>query len=57
MIGLQSPNQLIDKVNNEQFLSGDGTLSVTDVRSNKKTPFAQSEDQEDELLSVVPFRK
>ncbi|PVF98659.1 WD40 repeat-like protein [Serendipita vermifera] len=36
--------------------SGDGTLSVIDVRSNKKTPFAQSEDQEDELLSVVPFK-
>ncbi|KIM27924.1 hypothetical protein M408DRAFT_329837 [Serendipita vermifera MAFF 305830] len=36
--------------------SGDGTLSVIDVRSNKTKPFAQSEDQEDELLSVVPIK-
>ncbi|KAH8829147.1 WD40 repeat-like protein [Flagelloscypha sp. PMI_526] len=33
--------------------SGDGTLSVTDIRSKKgKYPFVQSEDQEDELLSL-----
>jgi WD repeat-containing protein 55 len=37
-------------------LSGDGTLSVLDVRSNKQTPFAQSEDQEDELLSIVSIK-
>ncbi|QRV98957.1 WD repeat-containing protein [Ceratobasidium sp. AG-Ba] len=36
--------------------SGDGTLSVLDVRSNKTAPFAQSEDQEDELLSVVGIK-
>jgi len=36
--------------------SGDGTLSVMDVRSKKPEPFAHSEDQEDELLSVVPFK-
>ncbi|KAG9094058.1 WD repeat-containing protein jip5 [Ceratobasidium sp. 370] len=36
--------------------SGDGTLSVLDVRSNKTTPFAQSEDQEDELLSAVSIK-
>jgi len=36
--------------------SGDGTLSVLDVRSNKTTPFAQSEDQEDELLSAVAIK-
>jgi len=36
--------------------SGDGTLSVMDVRSKKTEPFAHSEDQEDELLSVVPFK-
>lgn len=36
--------------------SGDGTLSVLDVRSSKTTPFAQSEDQEDELLSVVTIK-
>ena len=36
--------------------SGDGTLSVLDVRSNKSTPFAQSEDQEDELLSIVAIK-
>jgi len=36
--------------------SGDGTLSVVDVRSNKTTPFAQSEDQEDELLSAVAIK-
>jgi hypothetical protein len=37
-------------------VSGDGTLSVMDVRSKKPEPFARSEDQEDELLSVVPFK-
>ncbi|KZO94709.1 WD40 repeat-like protein [Calocera viscosa TUFC12733] len=36
--------------------SGDGTLSVMDVRSKKTVPFAQSEDQEDELLSVVAIK-
>ncbi|KAI0340452.1 WD40 repeat-like protein [Trametopsis cervina] len=36
--------------------SGDGTLSVLDVRSKKKEPFAQSEDQEDELLSAVSIK-
>lgn len=36
--------------------SGDGTLSVLDIRSNKKEPLAQSEDQEDELLSIVPIK-
>jgi len=36
--------------------SGDGSLSVMDVRSTKTTPAAHSEDQEDELLSIVPIR-
>ncbi|KAJ8585344.1 WD40 repeat-like protein [Rhizopogon salebrosus TDB-379] len=36
--------------------SGDGTLSVIDVRGKKPEPVAQSEDQEDELLSVVSIR-
>ncbi|KAJ7057066.1 WD40 repeat-like protein [Mycena amicta] len=36
--------------------SGDGTLSVMDVRSTKPTPFAQSEDQEDELLSATTIK-
>ncbi|KAN0107772.1 WD40-repeat-containing domain protein [Russula decolorans] len=36
--------------------SGDGTLSVMDVRSKKPEPIAHSEDQEDELLSIVPFK-
>ncbi|KAI0733278.1 WD40 repeat-like protein [Fomitopsis betulina] len=36
--------------------SGDGTLSVMDVRSKKPEPIAQSEDQEDELLSIVPIK-
>ena len=36
--------------------SGDGTLSVLDVRNKKKEPFAQSEDQEDELLSMVTVK-
>lgn len=36
--------------------SGDGTLSVIDVRSKKPEPIAQSEDQEDELLSIVPIK-
>lgn len=36
--------------------SGDGTLSVMDVRSKKPESFTHSEDQEDELLSVVSFK-
>ncbi|KAF9256010.1 WD40 repeat-like protein [Marasmius fiardii PR-910] len=36
--------------------SGDGTLSVLDIRSKKTEPFAQSEDQEDELLSLVSIK-
>ncbi|KAJ3764463.1 WD40-repeat-containing domain protein [Lentinula raphanica] len=36
--------------------SGDGTLSVVDVRAKTSEPFAQSEDQEDELLSIVPIK-
>ncbi|KAG7531466.1 hypothetical protein FFLO_04326 [Filobasidium floriforme] len=36
--------------------SGDGTLSVIDVRSNTATPLEQSEDQEDELLSIVSIK-
>ncbi|KAI0372471.1 WD40 repeat-like protein [Pilatotrama ljubarskyi] len=36
--------------------SGDGTLSVMDVRSKKLEPVAQSEDQEDELLSILPIK-
>ncbi|KAF9011863.1 WD40-repeat-containing domain protein [Cyathus striatus] len=36
--------------------SGDGTLSVMDVRSKKPEPVAQSEDQEDELLSLVAIK-
>lgn len=38
------------------LFSGDGTLSVMDVRSKKPEPFAQSEDQEDELLSIVAIK-
>ncbi|KAG8784992.1 WD repeat-containing protein jip5 [Serendipita sp. 405] len=36
--------------------SGDGTLSVMDVRSSKSQPLAQSEDQEDEILSVIAIK-
>ncbi|KAH9947839.1 WD40 repeat-like protein [Amylocystis lapponica] len=36
--------------------SGDGSLSVIDIRSKKTQPLAQSEDQEDELLCIVPFK-
>ena len=36
--------------------SGDGTLSVMDVRVKKTEPFAHSEDQEDELLSILPIK-
>jgi WD repeat-containing protein 55 len=36
--------------------SGDGTLSVVDIRSKKAEPYAQSEDQEDELLSIAAIR-
>ncbi|KAI0772824.1 WD40-repeat-containing domain protein [Trametes elegans] len=36
--------------------SGDGTLSVMDVRAKKMEPVAQSEDQEDELLSILPIK-
>ncbi|CAE6494668.1 unnamed protein product [Rhizoctonia solani] len=37
--------------------SGDGTLSVIDVRSGKVEPFAHSEDQEDELLSIISIKE
>lgn len=40
----------------ETSFSGDGTLSVIDVRARTTEPFAQSEDQEDELLSIVPIK-
>ncbi|KAG8216026.1 WD40-repeat-containing domain protein [Butyriboletus roseoflavus] len=36
--------------------SADGTLSVIDVRGKKLEPLARSEDQEDELLSIVAIR-
>jgi hypothetical protein len=36
--------------------SGDGTLSVMDTRSKKAVPVAHSEDQEDELLSIVAIK-
>ncbi|KAG7095925.1 hypothetical protein E1B28_006609 [Marasmius oreades] len=36
--------------------SGDGTLSVLDIRSKKTEPFAHSEDQEDELLSLLSIK-
>ncbi|KAJ7031656.1 WD40-repeat-containing domain protein [Mycena alexandri] len=36
--------------------SGDGTLSVMDVRAKKTAPFAQSEDQEDELLAATTIK-
>src|SRR6266481_9340908 len=36
--------------------SGDGTLSVMDVRSSKTEPTARSEDQEDELLSITAIK-
>ncbi|KAJ6612771.1 WD repeat-containing protein JIP5 [Mycena sp. CBHHK59/15] len=36
--------------------SGDGTLSVMDVRSKKTEPFAHSEYQEDELLSATTIK-
>ena len=38
-------------------ISGDSTVSVVDIRSNKSKPLAQSEDQEDELLSVVSIKR
>jgi hypothetical protein len=36
--------------------SGDGHLSVIDIRSNKPSPMTVSEDQEDELLSILPIK-
>ncbi|KAJ2914952.1 hypothetical protein MD484_g5445, partial [Candolleomyces efflorescens] len=36
--------------------SGDGTLSVMDIRAKKPEPIAHSEDQEDELLSIVAIK-
>jgi hypothetical protein len=39
-----------------RIYSGDGTLSVMDVRSKRPDPVAQSEDQEDELLSIVAIK-
>jgi len=37
--------------------SGDGTLSVMDIRSKEAKPIAHSEDQEDDLLSIVSIKK
>lgn len=37
--------------------SGDGSLSSIDLRSSGRTSFEQSEDQEDELLSITPIRR
>ncbi|CAE6371184.1 unnamed protein product [Rhizoctonia solani] len=48
-IWLQDKKQLV-------ATSGDGTLSVIDVRSSKIEPYAHSEDQEDELLSIVTIK-
>ena len=39
------------------YRSGHETLSVIDVRAKKSEPLAQSEDQEDELLSIVAIKK
>ena len=36
--------------------SGDGHLSVIDVRSNKAAPLSVSDDQEDELLSIAQIK-
>ncbi|KAG8859751.1 WD repeat-containing protein jip5 [Tulasnella sp. 330] len=36
--------------------SGDGTLAVMDVRSPKAEPIAQSDDQDDEFLSICPIK-
>ncbi|KAJ6591084.1 WD40-repeat-containing domain protein [Mycena vulgaris] len=36
--------------------SGDGTLSVMDVRAKTRAPFAQSEDQDDELLAATTIK-
>jgi WD40 repeat protein len=36
--------------------SADGALSVMDVRGKKSEPLSRSEDQEDELLSIVAVR-
>ena len=36
--------------------SGDGHLSVIDIRVNKAEPHTLSDDQEDELLSIVPIK-
>ena len=50
---------LIVKLNFYQFYSiysGDGTLSVMDIRSKNAEAVAQSEDQEDELLSIVAIK-
>lgn len=53
---LTSPFPRLRSVIETHVSSGDGTLSVMDVRSKKPEPFAHSEDQEDELLSIVPFK-
>ena len=36
--------------------SGDGHLSVIDIRSNKPEPLSVSDDQEDELLSIAQIK-
>ncbi|KAG8932469.1 WD repeat-containing protein jip5 [Tulasnella sp. 418] len=37
--------------------SGDGTLTVMDVRAKKTEPIAQSIDQEDEMLSIAAIKQ
>ncbi|KAG6919109.1 hypothetical protein DXG01_008911 [Tephrocybe rancida] len=48
--------QLWDPRQRECTRNGDGSLSVMDVRSKKPEPLAHSEDQEDELLSIVAIK-
>ena len=36
-----------------RLCSGDGHLSVIDIRSSKPSPLSVSDDQDDELLSIA----
>ncbi|WVQ94264.1 hypothetical protein IAU59_001343 [Kwoniella sp. CBS 9459] len=62
---LRSYNQHFDYISDFTYFedkrqlvstSGDGYLSVTDIRSNKPQPLSVSDDQEDELLSIAQIK-
>nr|ACZ80690.1 putative monoubiquitination-related protein [Cryptococcus depauperatus] len=56
-IYFEDKRQLVTTSKHSEQRSGDGHLSVIDIRSNKAQPLSISDDQEDELLSIVPIKR